>query len=139
MWREIADQVFVRRFVRLQRHVGLIVGDRGLAGVDTRGSERQGRELPDEIRWVTPASAGRGNTHHHYDHAFGNCIAFVPYEMWGHERCAARAARGRPTTQFALAAAMPEVAQEYMETPHNAADKTFREACELELGNRQVS
>ena len=85
MWREVADQVFVRRFVDFNVNVGLVVGDDAALVVDTRGSERQGRELAGEIRWITQARLIVANTHHHYDHAFGNS-AFLPADMWGHER-----------------------------------------------------
>ena len=44
MWREVADQVYVRRFVDFNVTVGLVVGDRDALVVDTRGSDRQGRE-----------------------------------------------------------------------------------------------
>lgn len=138
MWREIADRVFVRRFPDYNVSIGLIVGDRDSLVVDTRGSERQGRELMDEIRWVTTTRLRVVNTHHHFDHAFGNC-AFVPSEIWGHERCAIRLREDSRTAQVALAAAMPEVAAEYLETRITPPDKTFRESVELELGGRPVT
>ncbi len=92
----------------------------------------------DEIRWVTSTRMRVVNTHHHYDHAFGN-YAFVPCEIWGHERCATRLREDSRTAQFALAAAMPEVAPEYVETRITPPDKTFRESVELELGGRPVT
>jgi glyoxylase-like metal-dependent hydrolase (beta-lactamase superfamily II) len=138
MWREVADQVFVRRFVDFNVNVGLVVGDDAALVVDTRGSERQGRELGDEIRWLTQARLIVANTHHHYDHSFGNA-AFLPGDMWGHERCAARMRSNARTTQFALAAAMPEVAQEYTDTNITPPNKTFRDRVTVELGNRKVS
>jgi glyoxylase-like metal-dependent hydrolase (beta-lactamase superfamily II) len=138
MWREIADRVFVRRYSDYNVTIGLVVGDRDSLVVDTRGSERQGRELMEEIRWLTSTRMRVVNTHHHYDHAFGN-FAFVPSEIWGHERCATRLREDSRTAQFALAAAMPEVAAEYVETRITPPDKTFRESVELELGGRQVT
>jgi glyoxylase-like metal-dependent hydrolase (beta-lactamase superfamily II) len=136
-WREVADQVFVRRFVDFNVTVGLVVGEDNALVVDTRGSERQGRELFAEIRWITQSRPIIANTHHHYDHTFGN-FAFLPAEMWGHEQCAARLRSDSRTTQFALAAAMPEVAQEYTETRITPPTKTFRESVTLELGGRKV-
>jgi glyoxylase-like metal-dependent hydrolase (beta-lactamase superfamily II) len=137
MWREVADQVFFRRFPDFNVTVGLVVGDDAALVVDTRGSERQGRELAAEIRWIAQGRLLVANTHHHYDHAFGN-YAFIPGEMWGHEQCAARMRADSRTTQFALAAAMPEVAQEYTETRITPPNKTFRESVSFELGNRKV-
>jgi glyoxylase-like metal-dependent hydrolase (beta-lactamase superfamily II) len=137
MWREVADGVFVRRFVDFHVNVGLIVGDEAALVVDTRASERQGRELADEIRWITHVRLKVANTHHHYDHSFGNA-AFLPGEIWGHERCAARMRADARTTQLALAAAMPEVADEYTDTRITPPNKTFRDGVALELGNRAV-
>lgn len=137
MWREVADHVFVRRFVDFNVTVGLVVGDQGALVVDTRGSERQGRELAAEIRWITQCRLIVANTHHHYDHTFGN-FAFLPSELWGHEQCAARLRADGRTTQFALAAAMPEVAHEYTETRITPPSKTFRDGVTLELGGRKV-
>ena len=136
-WREIADRVFVRRFVDFNVTVGLIVGDAGCLVVDTRSSERQGRELIDEIHWLTSVEMRVVNTHHHYDHAFGN-HAFESAEIWGHENCATRLREDSRTTQYALAAAMPEVASEYVDTVITPPLKTFRDGVDLQLGNREV-
>ena len=137
MWREVADQVFVRRFLDFNVNIGLIVGDEHAMVVDTRASERQGRELGDEIRWITQASLIVANTHHHYDHSFGNA-AFLPGAIWGHERCVDRMRSDAPTTQLALAAAMPELAQEYVDTNITPPTRTFRDQVSVELGDRQV-
>jgi len=137
MWREIADKVYVRRYIDFDVTVGLVVGDSAALVVDTRGSERQGRELAGEIRWITQNNLIVANTHHHYDDTFGN-YAFLPSEQWAHEQCAARMRSDSRTTQYALAAAMPEFAYEYTDTHVTAPAKTFREGVQLELGNRKV-
>jgi glyoxylase-like metal-dependent hydrolase (beta-lactamase superfamily II) len=136
-WREVADRVYIRRFVDFNVTVGLIVGEGTSLVVDTRSSDRQGRELTDEIRWVTHGQLAVVNTHHHYDHCFGNS-AFLPGEIWGHERCATRVREDSRTAQLALAAAMPEVAAEYTDTTIVAPGKTFRESVALDLGDRFV-
>ena len=137
MWREVADKVFVRRYADFNVNVGLIVGGETALVVDTRGSERQGRELWDEVRWITQGPLVAANTHHHYDHAFGN-FAFLPAKIWGHELCAARLRSDGRTTQLALAAAAPELAQEYMDTRITPPNKTFRDSVSLDLGGRLV-
>jgi glyoxylase-like metal-dependent hydrolase (beta-lactamase superfamily II) len=137
MWREVADKVFVRRYADFNVNVGLIVGGETALVVDTRGSERQGRELWDEVRWITQGPLVAANTHHHYDHAFGN-FAFLPAEIWGHEQCAARLRADGRTTQLELAAAMPEMAREYADTRITPPNKTFRDRVSLELGGRLV-
>ena len=136
-WREVADRVFVRRYSDFNVTIGLIVGEHDSLGVDTRGSERQGRELMDEIRWITRTPLRVVNTHHHFDHSFGN-RGFVPAEIWGHERCATRLREDGRTAQLALAAEMPEVAPEYLETRLTPPDRTFRESVDLDLGDRPV-
>jgi glyoxylase-like metal-dependent hydrolase (beta-lactamase superfamily II) len=138
MWREIADRVFIRRYSDFNVTIGLVEGATDSLVVDTRASERQGRELMDEIRWLTSTRIRVVNTHHHYDHSFGN-HAFLPTDIWGHERCATRLREDSRTTQFALAAAMPEVGAEYTETPISPPNKTFLNTVELELGGRTVT
>jgi glyoxylase-like metal-dependent hydrolase (beta-lactamase superfamily II) len=137
MWHEVADKVFVRRFLDFNVTVGLIIGGDAALVVDTRGSERQGRELANEIHWLTHGRMIVANTHHHYDHTFGNA-AFLPAEIWAHEQCSAHLRTDSRTTQLALAAAMPEVAQEYTDTHITPPIKTFRESVSLELGGRTV-
>lgn len=137
LWIEVADQVFVRRFGDFDVNVGLVVGDERALVIDTRCSERQARELLAEVQWVTRNRLVVANTHHHFDHAFGN-FPFLPADIWGHERCAARLRQDSRTAQLALAAAMPEVAAEYMETRITPPSKTFRDRVQLELGGRPV-
>jgi glyoxylase-like metal-dependent hydrolase (beta-lactamase superfamily II) len=137
MWREVADKVFVRRFADFNLNIGLIVGAESALVVDTRGSERQGREVLGEIRGLTHLPLVAANTHHHYDHAFGN-FAFLPAEIWGHEQCAERLRAGGVTIKLELAAAMPALAQEYTDTRITPPNKTFRDSASLDLGGRMV-
>jgi glyoxylase-like metal-dependent hydrolase (beta-lactamase superfamily II) len=137
LWREIADNVFVRRYVDFGVCIGLVIGGESALVIDTRGSERQGRELMAEIHWMTNNRLVVANTHHHYDHSFGN-FAFVPAEIWGHEQCAERLRSDSKTTQLALAATMPEVAQEYASTNIAPPSRTFRTSAQLDLGSRIV-
>ena len=137
MWREVADRVYVRRYLDYNVTIGLIVGDDEMLLVDTRASERQARELQAEVRWMGQGRLHVVNTHHHYDHAFGNFV-FLPADIWGQERCALRMREDSLITQTALAAAMPEIAQEYTETRITPPSKTFRERAELVIGGRTV-
>ena len=136
-WREIADGVYMRRYLDFNVNVGLVVGDGAALLVDTRGSDREGRELGGEVRWITNNKLIVANTHHHYDHCFGN-HAFLPSEIWGHEQCAARMRTDSRTTQLALAAAMPELAHDYTETSLTPPNKTIRDTATLDLGGRTV-
>lgn len=137
MWREVADRVFVRRFADFDLNIGLIVGDEMALVVDTRASERQGRELAHEIRRIAHGRLVVANTHHHYDHAFGN-FAFLPAEIWGLKRCSARLRDDGRTTQLVLAEATPELARDYLETRITPPNNTFRQSASVELGSRRV-
>jgi glyoxylase-like metal-dependent hydrolase (beta-lactamase superfamily II) len=137
MWTEVADRVYVRRFVDYNVTIGLIVGDDDMLLVDTRASERQARELQSEVRWIGQGRLHVVNTHHHFDHAFGN-FTFLPADIWAHERCALRLREDSQLTQTALAAAMPEIAQEYTETHITPPNKTFRVSAQIQLGGRKV-
>jgi glyoxylase-like metal-dependent hydrolase (beta-lactamase superfamily II) len=136
-WLEIADRVYVRRFLDYNVTIGLIVGDGEMLLVDTRASERQARELQSEVRWIGQGHLHVVNTHHHFDHALGNFV-FLPADIWGHEQCVVRMREYSPVSQLALAAAMPEIAQEYTETRITPPNRTFRESAQLLLGGRKV-
>lgn len=86
-WTEIADRVFVRRHESMDLNVTVVVGEGACLVVDTRASERQGRDLAEAIRTITPHPWVVVNSHHHFDHTFGNAV-FRPAEIWGHRRCA---------------------------------------------------
>lgn len=87
-WIEHGDGVFSRRYESLDLNVGAIVCGDGVCVIDTRAHHNQARELIGHvteisslpIKWVI-------NTHHHWDHTFGNG-AFPDADIWGHERCA---------------------------------------------------
>jgi glyoxylase-like metal-dependent hydrolase (beta-lactamase superfamily II) len=86
-WTEVAEQVYVRRHESMDLNVTVVVGAGACLVVDTRASERQGQDLAEAIRTITPHPWVVVNTHHHFDHTFGNAV-FRPAEIWGHRRCA---------------------------------------------------
>ena len=137
LWREIADRVYARRYPDFDLTIGLIVGDGEMVLVDTRASARQARELRDELRGIAQGRLHVVNTHHHFDHTFGNFV-FLPADIWSHERCALRLREDGETARAALAAAMPESAEEYAETRIVPPNMTFRDGAELSLGGRKV-
>jgi glyoxylase-like metal-dependent hydrolase (beta-lactamase superfamily II) len=137
LWREVADRVLVRRYPDFDVSIGLVIGDERALVIDTRGSDRQGRLLLDEVRWITHNKLVVANTHHHYDHVFGN-VAFATAELWAHERCAVRLTEDAEETKLALAATMPEIAYEYTDTRVVPATNTFRDSVKIDLGGRKV-
>jgi glyoxylase-like metal-dependent hydrolase (beta-lactamase superfamily II) len=138
LWKEVGDRVFVRRFQDFNLNVGLVGGAEAWLLIDTRASERQGRELAAEIRSITPAPLVVLDTHHHFDHAFGNA-AFLPCDIWGQERCASRLSENIGTVLVTLSTAMPELAEEFGETHIVGPNRTFGTSAELDLGGRRVA
>jgi glyoxylase-like metal-dependent hydrolase (beta-lactamase superfamily II) len=136
-WHEVADRILARRYSDFNLSIGLVLGEGETLVIDTRGSERQGRELMDEIGRVVQTPLRVVNTHHHFDHCFGN-QAFVPAETWAHERCAARLRDDARAVRLALAEAMPEVTLEYTETRIAVPNRTFDDTVTLDVGGREV-
>ena len=54
-WVEIADRVFTRRYRFNDQEIGVVLGDGEALVVDTRLSERQGREILDDLQEITRA------------------------------------------------------------------------------------
>lgn len=86
-WQEVGDRVFRRRYASLDLNIGLIVGDEHVLVVDSRAHHDQADELVAHVREITarPVTV-LVNTHHHWDHTFGNA-RFVDAEVVGHARC----------------------------------------------------
>ena len=136
-WQEIGDRVFVRRYDFFDQEIGAILGDGEVVLVDTRSTAAQGRELRSDLRRLTAAPWRVVNTHHHFDHAFGNAV-FRPAETWGLERCAERLRAGGEATIAELARDMPELAADLAETVVDPPDRTFTRRAELVVGGRPV-
>ena len=85
-WREVGDNIFVRRHESYDLNIGLIIGTDACLVIDTRESLNTGRDLADAIRTVTSTPWTVVNTHAHFDHFFGNA-AFVPCDIWSLDRC----------------------------------------------------
>ena len=94
---EVADRVHVLRQPLLHVNVTLVVGDDAALLVDTLSTAAQARELADAARAVTPHPWTLVNTHHHFDHCFGNAAlaADPPRPVYAHELAIA-ALRDRP-------------------------------------------
>ncbi|MCI2416237.1 MBL fold metallo-hydrolase [Saccharopolyspora sp. K220] len=139
-WSEVGAGVFVRRYAELDLSVGLVVGAESALVIDTRGDHVQGAELAGAVRQVTPLPWQVAITHGHFDHCFGT-DAFLPADVWAHERCPAHLARtadqqrdwwvahyrqeGADDTAAALAASVPVM-----------PDHLVSERADLDLGGR---
>ena len=93
-WLEVGADNYVLVTEGSKLNTGLIVGTERAMVVDTGCGPRQGREILNAVRELTPLPLVVANTHAHYDHFFGNAVfadAGVT-EFWAHENCAAEIA-----------------------------------------------
>jgi glyoxylase-like metal-dependent hydrolase (beta-lactamase superfamily II) len=136
---EVADGVFVLRYPVLDVNSTLVVGPDEALLVDTLATPAQAAELAAAVRRVTPLPYRVVNTHHHFDHCFGNAVAAGPgTEVWAHEWCADVLARTDATRLATVAAEYPELADGILATTVRVPDRTVREEAVLDVGGRTV-
>jgi glyoxylase-like metal-dependent hydrolase (beta-lactamase superfamily II) len=89
---EIAEDVYVLRYPVLDVNVTLVRGDGAALLVDTLSTDAQARELAEAARLITTDPWTIVNTHHHFDHCFGNAVlagaAGTGQGIWAHEQAA---------------------------------------------------
>jgi glyoxylase-like metal-dependent hydrolase (beta-lactamase superfamily II) len=141
---EVADRVHVLRYPVLDVNVTLVVGDGAALLVDTLSTAAQAAELLDAVRVLTRDPLTVVNTHHHFDHSFGNAMLApaAPGGIWAH-RSAAIHLRERggwwrrrwyeewQPVDPALAAGLAEVA---IRPP----DQVVQSSATLDIGGRAV-
>ncbi|HEY7846605.1 MAG TPA: MBL fold metallo-hydrolase [Candidatus Limnocylindria bacterium] len=143
VWNEVGDRVFVRRYSRwadepFDQNIGAVLGQRGLVVIDTRASHRLADELRDDIRALTRQPlVAVVNTHHHWDHSFGNA-RFLPRPIWGHARCAERVRDEGDSMRARVTSQAPEFADELAEVVLAAPDQLFTDTATIDLGDRQL-
>jgi glyoxylase-like metal-dependent hydrolase (beta-lactamase superfamily II) len=134
---EVADRVYVLRHPVLDVNSTLILGGGEGLLVDSLSTAAQAGELVAEIRRITAAPYRVVNTHHHFDHCFGNVVVGGT-EVWGHERCAAILAATDERRLTKLAAEFPELAEGLLSAVVRPPDHTLREEAVLDVGGRTV-
>ena len=140
-WLEVGDRVFVRRYATwgdepFDQNIGVVLGRDGLVVIDTRASHRLADELTVEISALSHlAIAAAVNTHHHWDHTFGNA-RFLPSPIWGHARCAERVRDEGDAMRSRVSSQAPEYADELREVVLTPPDQIFSEAAMIDLGDR---
>ena len=77
------------------------------------------------------------NTHHHYDHTFGNAT-FLPVPIWGHVRCAAVLLERGEDDRARVVLELPTLADELAAVRITPPDVTFDPSATLDLGDRQL-
>lgn len=140
----IADGVYVLREPLLRVNVTLIVGDGAALLVDTLSTTGQGTALAAAVQAVTDQPLTLVNTHHHFDHCFGNAALAgdPPRPVWAHE-LAARALREEPDrlrreAYEEMRTTQPELAAELAGTELLAPTHTVRTEEVLDVGGRRV-
>ncbi|MBL6275482.1 MBL fold metallo-hydrolase [Micromonospora fiedleri] len=141
---EVADRVLVLREPLLAVNVTLVLGDGEALLVDTLSTVGQAVELCAAVRAVTNDPLTLVNTHHHFDHCFGNATLAgdPPRPIWAHE-LAATALRDDPERLRREAYAElrdehPELADELAEVTVLAPTHTVHTEATLDIGGRQV-
>jgi glyoxylase-like metal-dependent hydrolase (beta-lactamase superfamily II) len=137
-WTEVAERVFVRRYAALDQTIGAVIGQAGVLVIDTRASRRKADELLADLRSLTSAPvAAVLNTHHHWDHTFGNA-RFAAGPIWGHVRCAELLRDDGDTMRRDIAERLPDLADELGEVTITPPTQTFDDRAVIDLGDRSV-
>jgi glyoxylase-like metal-dependent hydrolase (beta-lactamase superfamily II) len=141
---EVAAGVHVLRYPVLDVNVTLIVGDGEALLVDTLSTPNQARDLAKAAQHVTDCPWTLVNTHHHFDHCFGNATLADPggRGIWGHEEAATelreRGERLRRRWYAECAPTHPELAAELVEVQVLPPDHTVHQTSTLDVGGRPV-
>ena len=142
-WNEVGDRVFVRRYATwgdepFDQNVGAVLGRDGLVVIDTRASHRLADQLRADIDALgrVPIAAVI-NTHHHWDHTFGNA-RFAPSAIWGHARCAERVLAEGDDMRTRVCSQAPQFADELGEVVLTPPDRIFSDEATVDLGDRQL-
>ncbi|MET7962874.1 MBL fold metallo-hydrolase [Micromonospora zamorensis] len=141
---EVADRVHVLREPLLRVNVTLVVGDDEALLVDTLSSAAQATDLAAAVRAVTDRPLTLVNTHHHYDHCFGNAVLAgdPPRPVYAHELAAAalrqEPERLRREAYDEVRTEHPALAAELADTPLLAPTHTVQTETALDLGGRRV-
>lgn len=144
IWTEVGERVFVRRYRTwngepFDQNIGAILGTEGVVVVDTRGSHRLADELREELARLTHQPiAAVVNTHHHWDHTWGNA-RFDEAPIWGHVRCAERVTADSEAALHRLVGEAPALAAELGEVVATPPDHTFVDVAIIDLDDRQVA
>lgn len=137
-WDEVADRVYVRRYEFFDQTIGAVLGEAGAVVFDTRTTYRQADELRADLRALTDRPlVAVVNTHHHYDHSFGNA-RFAGVPIWGHIRCAEVLHAEGEAMRARVIPELPALADELREVVITPPERTFDDAAAVDLGDRRV-
>lgn len=139
---EVAPEVYVLRYPVLDVSITLVVGDGEALLVDTLATDGQAGELAAAARAVTGHPWTLVNTHHHFDHCFGNAVLGEGCAIWAQEEAAAllaeRAAALQREWYEAWVTRDPELAADLAAVRVVPPDRTVHREATLRVGGRVV-
>ncbi|WP_329102057.1 MBL fold metallo-hydrolase [Micromonospora sp. NBC_01699] len=141
---EIGERVYLLRQPALDVNVTLVVGDGEALLVDTLSNAAQAGELAVAARAITPYPWTLVNTHHHFDHCFGNAtLAGEPARpIYAHRAAAARLREQpelvRQQAYDEMRDAEPLLAAELLRTTILAPTHPVHLESTLDIGGRTV-
>lgn len=140
---EVAAGVYVLRQPVLDVNATLVVGGAAALLVDTLSTDAQARALLDAVRAVTPLPLIVANTHHHFDHCFGNAVVAAPDRpVWAHEAAVAllreHGARLQRDWYAEYAGSDPGLAEGLAAVTIRVPDRVVHTEATVDLGGRQV-
>jgi glyoxylase-like metal-dependent hydrolase (beta-lactamase superfamily II) len=140
---EIAAGVYVLRYPVLDVNATLVVGDGRAMLVDTLSTGGQAGELAAAVARVTADPLILVNTHHHYDHCFGNATLAAPgVPVWAHEAAAEQlrrhGARWQRESYEEWVGRDPEFAAALAEVTLRPPDLTVHHSSTVDVGGRAV-
>ncbi len=143
---EVAPEVYVLRYPVLDVNVTLVTGDGAALVVDTLSTNTQAEELLAAVRRVTRAPLIVVNTHHHFDHCFGNAVVAGPaasgVPVWAAQETArllreyGPALQRRWSTEWATI--QPELAEGLAAVTLRPPDHTVHLESTVDVGGRPV-
>ncbi len=143
VWREVAAGVHVLRYPVLDVNVTVVRGDDYALVVDSLATRAQADELADGLRTLGVRDFAVVNTHHHFDHCFGNdTLAGPDRPVYAHQQ-AARRLSGDPAQIVAqavetYASLHPSFGTELPAVRIRPPDHPVLDRTTLDLGGRQV-
>jgi glyoxylase-like metal-dependent hydrolase (beta-lactamase superfamily II) len=141
---EVAAGVHVLRYPVLDVNATLIVGAEAAIVVDTLSTEAQAAELLAAVRRITDHPLVLVNTHHHFDHCFGNGVLAGDNGLgiWAHEAAATllREQLDRLKRQWydEFAATNPDLAEAMLAANVVPPDRTVHRESIMDIGGRSV-
>lgn len=141
---EVADRVYVLRRQRLDVNSTLIVGGSAAVVVDTGSTPGEATELSVAARRITALPWSVVNTHHHFDHCFGNQVLAddPPADVWAHQEAARLLRRPveviRDEAYREMADVDPQLAAQLRHAVVHPPDRTVTRSATLDLGSRVV-